>query len=271
MTTPTEPTSSTTLKRKSLDAPATSKPPKRPRLPPGYKSTPRPIPHPAIPTPFASADAPKNVYVKHNTPFISAVKRIRGLLRQIEKRETQSLSSGRKPLDAKTVEAAIANARENKDAGKEGEPVYLKATGRAIDRALHVALYFQEQGFELEIETGAVEVVDDVVRERKGGYLGSWVKRGEEVEEVEDENEKEEAVDTEMKDDGLKKEGGGEKEVAELEKPPEKKAAEEKEVAEMGKSPEKKATEEKEETATDDIPESRTRRLNFISVAIRQQ
>ncbi|KAF2489021.1 hypothetical protein BU16DRAFT_221015 [Lophium mytilinum] len=260
MAPPSAPTGYKALKRKSPDAPATSKPPKRPRLPTGYKSTPRPIPHPAIPTPFASADAPKTVYVKHNTPFISTVKRIRGLLLQIEKREIQSLSSGRKPLDAKTVEAAIAHARENRNAKREREAVFLKATGRAIDRALHVALYFQEQGFGLEIETGAVEVVDDVTKEHKGGYLGAWAKRAEVVEkEVEEEDdgselENEETVDTEMLDGELEKDEGGNKEVAEVEKPPEKKAAE-----------------KKAEPATIAVPETRTRRLNFISVAIRQR
>lgn len=45
----------------------------------------------------------------------------------------------------------------------------LKATGRAIDRALQVGCYFMERGSEkVVVRTGTVDVVDDVVE--KVGY-----------------------------------------------------------------------------------------------------
>jgi ribonuclease P/MRP protein subunit POP7 len=177
MATPTSPTAPTgSLKRKAPSNPDPSFQ-KRAKLPSGYKPSRRPLLRAAIPSPFAAAYAPKVVYMKHSTPFIPTIKRVRGLLRQIERREYQSLSAGRKPLDARTVEAAIANAGENKRGGPK-EAVYVKATGRAIEKALGVGLYFQEEGgFGVRIETGTMQAVDDVVEERKGGFLGGWVER----------------------------------------------------------------------------------------------
>lgn len=47
---------------------------------------------------------------------------------------------------------------------KRKEGVVLKATSRAIEKALGLALFFQnKQGYEVRIRTGTVSVVDDVV------------------------------------------------------------------------------------------------------------
>lgn len=48
----------------------------------------------------------------------------------------------------------------------------LKATGKAIERLLQVALFFEEEeGVKVEIRTGSVGAVDDVV-EKDGGETG---------------------------------------------------------------------------------------------------
>jgi ribonuclease P/MRP protein subunit POP7 len=46
------------------------------------------------------------------------------------------------------------------------ETVTLKATGKAIERAMDLGLYFQEQDdLEIKIKTGTLTVVDDIVED----------------------------------------------------------------------------------------------------------
>lgn len=47
--------------------------------------------------------------------------------------------------------------------GKEGEKVYLKATGRAIPRALELGVQFQGEGdCVVRVEMGSVKAIDDI-------------------------------------------------------------------------------------------------------------
>ncbi|OCK77976.1 hypothetical protein K432DRAFT_303000 [Lepidopterella palustris CBS 459.81] len=133
------------------------------QLPKNYKILKRPLVRPAIPTPFTDASHPKIVFVKHQTPFISAVKRVRGLLKNIEKRDQQSFTSGKGHLIPKKVEAEIAAAQIQKKGPKE--EVFVKSSGRAIEKALSIALYFQQQNdCRVRITTGTIETVDDIDR-----------------------------------------------------------------------------------------------------------
>ncbi|KAF3040298.1 hypothetical protein E8E12_006665 [Didymella heteroderae] len=161
---------------------AASKPTKRPQLPPNATISKRPLVRPAIPTPFASSDSPKVLYITRTTPFIPACKRIRSLLSQIQKRATQSSTEGRGRgprgkgrgrleangrLSAQDVEASIAAeaGRKGKAAGVGigGEEVYLKATGRAIPRALELGVKFQgDDDCRVRVEMGSVKAIDDV-------------------------------------------------------------------------------------------------------------
>lgn len=76
-----------------------------------------------------------------------------------------------------------------------GEVVLLRASGRAIDKALQVGLCLLEDGEGVRICTGGVEVLDDVVG--VGGYKRKWGEeeeegdgdKGEEEGEEEDEEE----------------------------------------------------------------------------------
>lgn len=43
-----------------------------------------------------------------------------------------------------------------------GEKVFLKASGRAIPRALELAVQVQEEGVVVRVEMGSVKAVDDV-------------------------------------------------------------------------------------------------------------
>ena len=137
----------------------------------------RPIHHPAVPSPFSSAASPKVLYITHTTPFIPTLKRIRRLLTDISKRHAQSLFSNqertrnhrsRKPLTANgrlqpaDVEQEIVDQNREKKGAIE-EEVFLKATGRAIERVLQVGVHFQgESDCTVRVEMGSVAAVDDL-------------------------------------------------------------------------------------------------------------
>lgn len=73
-------------------------------------------------------------------------------------------------LEGKDVEASIAAAAAaaaaaagRKDVGVGGEEVFLKATGRAIPRALELGVRFQgEDDCRVRVEMGSVKAIDDV-------------------------------------------------------------------------------------------------------------
>jgi ribonuclease P/MRP protein subunit POP7 len=80
--------------------------------------------------------------------------------------------------------------------GKDGEQVLLKATGRAIPRALEIALYFQaEPDCRVRIDMGSVTAIDDVQV-----HVPSMDKTTEE-DSGEDEKEKEQEEEDEQEDD----------------------------------------------------------------------
>ncbi|KAF9698696.1 hypothetical protein EKO04_003093 [Ascochyta lentis] len=174
---------------------------KRPRLPDHATISKRPLLHPAIPTPFSSAANPKVLYITASSPFIPTCKRVRSLLVQISKREAQSTASAprgrggagnRKSgrleangrLEAKDVEASIAGAVKEKGRGLNtgGEEVFLKATGRAIPRALELGVKFQgEDDCRVRVEMGSVKAIDDVeVNEGVQGEKEGTVEKEEE-------------------------------------------------------------------------------------------
>ena len=72
--------------------------------------------------------------------------------------------------------------RHNTSTGKEPEEVVLKATGRAIQNVLGLALFFQGQDdCRVRLRTGTVGVIDDIVE--------SEMPKGLETEEGEEEEE----------------------------------------------------------------------------------
>ena len=106
------------------------------------------------------------------------LKRIRRLLLEISKRDAQSHTSQaprrrhqaryRRPLEPNGRLAPADVEREIAEEGRVkehvvGEEVFVKATGRAIERALKVGLYFQnESDCRVRVETGSVTAVDDI-------------------------------------------------------------------------------------------------------------
>jgi len=116
---------------------------------------------------------------------MSAVKRVQKLLQQAEKRNVQAVAAqvkqsrrkqgrGGKGKGDETEEVA-ARLAESKRAGAEAEArevVLIKGTGRAIAKALEVGLWFQQrEEFGIQIRTGSVGAVDDIVEKDEDGQL----------------------------------------------------------------------------------------------------
>ncbi|KAF2110184.1 Rpp20 subunit of nuclear RNase MRP and P-domain-containing protein [Lophiotrema nucula] len=154
--------------------PRPSKKQKLPKLPKNATITKRPLHRPAIPHPYTSSFSPKTLYIKTSTPFIPTIKRIRSLLLKISDRSHQSAQALAKNnrrelkadgrLDAKDVEREIADRKQGLGrGGGGGEKVYLKATGRAISRALEIGVFFQgEVDCNVKVKLGSVRAIDDI-------------------------------------------------------------------------------------------------------------
>lgn len=133
------------------------------RLPPNASVQRRPMVHPAVASPFAGTNVQKVVYVSSKTPFMSAVKRVKKLLGHVEKRATQNVNMierGHGDGMRKLVEASDKIS-------KDKEEVVVKASGRAITKALNVGEWFSNREKEImckvEVRSGSVSVIDDVV------------------------------------------------------------------------------------------------------------
>ena len=119
--------------------------------------------HAPIGNPYAGASVPKVVYVSRNTPLMAAVKRVRKLLQQVEKRAMKNVKLvGGRGGDKEKMERLAEGSKKARE-----EKVYVKATGMAMGQALKVGQWFREKEKELavnvEVNTGSVIVVDDIV------------------------------------------------------------------------------------------------------------
>jgi ribonuclease P/MRP protein subunit POP7 len=136
----------------------------QPRLPTNHKIQKRPIIHPPIAAPYAGPDAQKIVYVSRATPIMAAVKRVRKLLEQAEKRNLQRegvLGTGKRAGNK-------ISAAQHKKAAKQ-EEVLVKGSGRAIEQAVRVAEWFKrhaqdgDSGWVVNVRPASVKVIDDIV------------------------------------------------------------------------------------------------------------
>ena len=123
--------------------------------------------HAPVGNPYAGASVPKVVYVSRNTPIMAAVKRVKKLLLQVEKRAMKSV----KLVDGKggDKEKMGKIAEGTNKAGEE--KIYVKATGMAMSQALRVGQWFKEKEKEMlvdvEVKTGSVIVVDDIIEKEE--------------------------------------------------------------------------------------------------------
>ncbi|KAF2103997.1 hypothetical protein NA57DRAFT_70209 [Rhizodiscina lignyota] len=169
----------------SAKQPPLRKPKKLQTLPKNAKIQKRPLLRPPIPSPRASSSQQKVVYVSTRTPFMSAVKRVRKLLVLADRRAVQSKLH---KMDAPPKDKIMAAATATLDRSEQ-EEVWIKATGRSIEKALGLAVWFQGQDeYKVRMQTGSVWAVDDVVVQPKAQVM-------DEVGEAETEAKKEEEED----------------------------------------------------------------------------
>ncbi|RPB07221.1 hypothetical protein P167DRAFT_609616, partial [Morchella conica CCBAS932] len=126
---------STTTPQNPKPKPEPNPTPKARPPPPTHRPAKRPLLHPP--------QTPRTIYISSRTPFVSAVKRAQ---RFLDTKSTTNITTtkgkGKGAADTKSAKAA-----KNVD-------VTLKASGKAIDMTLQVALYFQSQsGYVVRIRT----------------------------------------------------------------------------------------------------------------------
>ena len=137
------------------------------RLPRSTQIERRPLLHPPVASPYVGKHVPKCVYVSRNTPVMAAVKRVRKLLSHVEKRAMQGVDLAADPKGGMKKLAEV-----NDKLAKDGEKVYVKASGRAMEQALRIAEWFRrherEVGCDVEVKTGSVQAIDDLVDGSEG-------------------------------------------------------------------------------------------------------
>ncbi|OAX80474.1 hypothetical protein ACJ72_05194 [Emergomyces africanus] len=123
----------------------------------------RPIPHPPSASPYAGAKVPKVVYVSTNTPFMSAAKRVQKLLKHAERRATSKVNLSEKIGEREKLAKLTKSTEE-----LQKEEVFIKATGRAIEKAMSIGKWFEaKEEYAIKVNTGAVMVVDDIVEDER--------------------------------------------------------------------------------------------------------
>lgn len=91
----------------------------------------------------AKTVADTTVLVKANTPYVSALKRLEGILRKFDK----------SPTGLKKYQNGEY---------KRVKYIVVKGMGKAMERTVAVALHHQQQGYKVDFYTGTVEVFDKV-------------------------------------------------------------------------------------------------------------
>ncbi|KZF21522.1 hypothetical protein L228DRAFT_155092 [Xylona heveae TC161] len=164
------------------------------RLPSNYRVKKRPLMHAPIASPYTGRREAKIVYISTHTPFISAVKRVRKFLEQVDKR-----TMGKVDLLGPGKDAAKIAQTGRTEQG-EPEEILIKATGKAIEKALNLGLFFQgQEDCRVRIRTGTVGTVDDIV-EVEGQQPAPVAPRTDEMEKGKGKGNGDSKADVEMKE-----------------------------------------------------------------------
>lgn len=119
--------------------------------------------HPAI-APLRSTSE-KVVYVSPNSSFIGTIKRVRRYLDGAEFRAGPTILPAGDGELMREIEEGIKYTRMGKKAdGSNGGEVIMKGTGKAIEKTLNLARWWQQQkGVRVILRTGSIATVDDIV------------------------------------------------------------------------------------------------------------
>ncbi|KAI0848520.1 Rpp20 subunit of nuclear RNase MRP and P-domain-containing protein [Daldinia vernicosa] len=161
-----------------------TKPAKLPPIPKGATVRRRPIPM-RIPSTRAS----RRIYITPKTPFRSVTARVR---KQLDKNLREASASNRAftnklagnknaSLDERIRAIQRQSASKNSGSGiglEDAGEVVVLGTGRAIQKVVEVAMFFQkQQDCIVQLKTGSVGAVDDVVLEGEEEWGGEGQER----------------------------------------------------------------------------------------------
>ena len=131
----------------------------------GAKVEKRPLLHPAIAPKYAGSSLQKVVYVGTNTSFMSAFKRVKNLLSQVDQRRMQSeyALAKKQAANQSRGRGARHTTEDTSVTVSTPEEIVIKGTGKAIEKTLRLGLYLQSQDdVNVQVRTGTVSAIDDI-------------------------------------------------------------------------------------------------------------
>ncbi|GAB0135919.1 hypothetical protein EsDP_00004240 [Epichloe bromicola] len=137
-------------------------------IPKGAHVQKRPLTRPQL----SSSSKSPTIYISSKTPFISAVRRVRKLL-------TRSLRAAPAPKNASLHSRVEALKRSTNTANEGHRPlvVTVMGTGKAIEKTLSLASWFEQQGdCHVALRTKTIKTVDEVVLQDETGADESRVR-----------------------------------------------------------------------------------------------
>ncbi|KAI1097524.1 Rpp20 subunit of nuclear RNase MRP and P-domain-containing protein [Jackrogersella minutella] len=162
-----------------LQMPAdTTKPAKLPAIPKGATVRRRPIP-----TRTPSTHGARRIYITAKTPFRSVTSRVRKQLDKNLREASSSSNAFTNKLAANKSASLDERIRAIQRHGNGGElenagEVVVLGTGRAIQKVVEVALFFQKQNdCVVQLKTRSVGAVDDVIQEGEEEWGGEGEER----------------------------------------------------------------------------------------------
>lgn len=95
---------------------------------------------------------------------MSAAKRVQKLLREAEKRAMTKVDLGNKKVSERENMGRLMDGTKE----LQKEEVYIKATGRAIEKAMNIGKWFEAKDeYTTKVNTGSVLVVDDILEDEE--------------------------------------------------------------------------------------------------------
>ncbi|KAI0521072.1 Rpp20 subunit of nuclear RNase MRP and P-domain-containing protein [Xylaria bambusicola] len=160
---------------------------KLPPIPKGATVRRRPIPSGPVP----STNSARRIHVTAKTPFRSVTTRVRKQLDRYLRQSADSRSTFTNKLSQKKNASLSERVRRIQDQSQNASTgglglglensgqVIVLGTGRAIQKVTEVALFFQKQpDCVVQLRTGSVAVVDEVLSKEEDGLEGDVTERG---------------------------------------------------------------------------------------------
>lgn len=125
-----------------------------------------------------SSSKTRIIFISSKTPFMAAATRVRKTLDRAHRSHQNNAAASKQASLASRI-ASLERSIGRDDGGADGKraEVIFAGTGRALEKVLSLAGWFEQEGdCEVEVRTGTVGVVDDIVDE-DGDEEGSRVRK----------------------------------------------------------------------------------------------